>query len=149
MSYLEWSALGLILILFELFVPGVYLFWFGLAGLAVSWGIYMMLIPDTVAMQLFAFSVFSCLTTFAGVYIYKKVESKFKGVKEYKNLNDLASQYVGQVATLTQDAVDGKSKVKVGDSVWLAMTNEDLKAGEKVLITGVEKGVIFIVTQKS
>lgn len=149
MSYLEWSALGLILILFELFVPGVYLFWFGLAGLAVSWGIYMMLIPESVTVQLFAFSVFSCLTTLAGVYIYKKVENKFKGVKEYKNLNDLAGQYVGQVATLTQDAVDGKSKVKVGDSVWLAMTNEDLKAGEKVLITGVEKGVIFIVTRKS
>lgn len=149
MSYLEWSALGLILILFELFVPGVYLFWFGLAGLAVSWGIYMMLIPESVTVQLFVFSVFSCLTTLAGVYIYKKVENKFKGVKEYKNLNDLAGQYVGQVATLTQDAVDGKSKVKVGDSVWLAMTNEDLKAGEKVLITGVEKGVIFIVTRKS
>lgn len=148
MSYLEWSALGLLLILFELFIPGVYLFWFGLAGLAVSWGVYMLLIPETVTVQLFAFSILSCLTTLSGVYIYKKVENKFKGVKEYKNLNDLASQYIGQIATLTQDTVDGKSKVKVGDSVWLAMTNEDLKAGEKVLITGVEKGLIFIVTKK-
>ncbi len=148
MSYLEWSALGLILILFELFIPGVYLIWFGIAALAVSWGVYMVLIPDTVTMQLVAFSIFSCLATLSGMYLYKKAENHFKGVKDYKNLNDLAAQYVGQVATLTQDTVDGKSKVKVGDSVWLAVTNEDLKAGEKVLITGVEKGLIFIVTRK-
>ena len=148
MSYLEWSALGLILILFELFIPGVYLIWFGLASLAVSWGVYMVLIPDTLVSQLVAFSAFSCLAALAGMYLYKKAESHFKGVKDYKNLNDLAAQYVGQVATLTQDTVDGKSKVKVGDSVWLAVTDEELKAGEKVLITGVEKGLIFVVTKK-
>ena len=148
MSYLEWSALGLILILFELFIPGVYLIWFGLAGLAVSWTVYMTVIPDTVTAQLIAFSVFSCLFTLVGVYLYKKSESHFKGVQDYKNLNDLAAHYVGQIATLVQDTVDGKSKVKVGDSVWLAVTDEELKAGDKVLITGVEKGLIFIVTKK-
>lgn len=148
MSYIEWSALGLILVLFELFIPGVYLVWFGLSALAVSWGIYMTLIPDTIMAQLISFSIFSCITTLLGVYLYKKLEGKFKGVQDYKNLNDLAAQYVGQTATLIQDVVDGKSKVKVGDSVWLALCDENLKEGDKVLIAGVEKGLIFIVTKK-
>ena len=32
MSYMEWFSLGLLLVLLELFVPGVYLVWFGLSA---------------------------------------------------------------------------------------------------------------------
>ena len=34
MTYMEWFTLGLLLVLLELFVPGVFLIWFGLAAFA-------------------------------------------------------------------------------------------------------------------
>ena len=147
MTYIEWGVLGLLLVLLELFVPGIYLFWFGLAGVTVSAALHFELIPDSVTAQLILFSISSCVFTLIGLVTYKKLEKRFEKTTEHKNLNDLAGSYVGQVATLTQDVEDGKSKVKVGDSVWLAQCDEDLKAGDKVKITGVIKGLIFVVTK--
>lgn len=145
MTYIEWGVLGLLLVLLELFVPGIYLFWFGLAGITVSTSLYFELIPDTVTAQLILFSISSCVFTLIGLKVYKQLEKRFEKTTDHKNLNDLAGAYVGQVVSLTQDVVDGKSKVKVGDSVWLAQCSEDLKAGDKVKITGVIKGLIFVV----
>lgn len=148
MSYIEWGILGLFLVLMELFMPGVFLVWFGLAGLCVSLGVYWFFIPEVITWQLFWFSIFSCISTCLGLWLYRMIEKKFKKESEYVNLNDLASQYIGKVVTLTQDVVDGKSKVSVGDTVWIARVNEDLLAGDKVVITGVEKGVILIVQKQ-
>ena len=148
MSYIEWGVLGLCLVLMELFTPGVYLVWFGLAGVSVSAALHFELIPATISWQLILFSVASCVFTGVGLFVYKKLEKNFLKTTTHQNLNDLAGSYVGQMATLMQDVVDGKTKVKVGDSVWLAQTDDDLKVGDTVLITGVIKGLIFIVTKK-
>ena len=148
MSYIEWGILGLFLVLIELFVSGVYLLWFGLAGIVMSIASYCGLLPASISMQVIAFSMLSCIFAGIGYSIYKKMETKFNATSAYKDLNDLASQYIGQVVTLTQDVVDGKSKVKAGDTVWLAYAEEGLKAGDKVVITGVEKGVIFVVSKQ-
>ena len=63
MTYIEWGVLGLLLVLLELFMPGIYLFWFGLAGITVSTSLYFELIPDTVTAQLILFSISSCVFT--------------------------------------------------------------------------------------
>ena len=55
MSYIEWGVLALFLMLMELFVSGVYLLWFGLAGLLLSVGVYFGLIPTTNSVQLVIF----------------------------------------------------------------------------------------------
>ncbi len=148
MSYIEWGALGLFLVLLELFIPGVYLVWFGLASILVSTGMYLDWIPDLIEYQLVVFALASCITTGIGLWIYLKVQKHFSGEANYKNLNDLAAQYVGNTAVLLQDVVDGKSKVKIGDTVWLAVCDKPLKTGDAVVIVGVEKGLIFIVTKK-
>ena len=148
MSYIEWGILGLFLMLMELFVSGVYLLWFGLAGIVMAIVAYTGLLPDSVSVQVIVFSLLSCVFAGIGYVIYKRIETKFDATSAYKDLNDLASQYVGQTVTLTQDVVDGKSKVKAGDTVWLAYAEDGLKAGDKVVITGVEKGVIFIVSKQ-
>lgn len=147
MTYIEWGILGLFLVLMELFTPGTYLIWFGLSALFVTSGLYFDFIPETVNYQLVAFALASLVFAGLGMFVYRAMNKKFSSNDGHVHLNDLASQYLGQTATLIQDVQDGKSKVKVGDTVWLAKCGEDLKAGDKVLIAGVEKGLIFIVTQ--
>lgn len=148
MSYIEWGVLALFLMLMELFVSGVYLLWFGLAGLLLSVGVYFGLIPTTNSVQLVIFSIASCVFASIGYLVYKKLSAKLDETSDYKDLNDLAAQHVGKIVTLTQDVVDGKTKVKVADTVWLAYADEGLKAGDKVVIKGVEKGLIFIVSKE-
>lgn len=146
MSYIEWAALGIFLVLLELFVPGTYLIWFGIAGLIVSAIVYFFAL--TLSVQLIIFAVLSGVFAYIGLICYQKIMRKVKEPEEYKNLNDLASQYVGQNVILTQDVVDGKTKVKVGDSVWLALCEKPLKKGASVTIRGVKNGLIFIVQPK-
>ena len=55
----------------------------------------------------------------------------------------MAGNYIGKVYNLTEDVTDGRSKAKVGDTVWLVEINEPLKKGDKVKITGVDGGVVL------
>ena len=76
--------------------------------------------------------------------IYKKVIKRSKS--EYPHLNDLASQYLGKTVELIADVVNGETKVKVADSVWIASCKEDLKVGDIARVVGVAKnGVILII----
>lgn len=146
MSYIEWAALGVFLVLLELFVPGTYLIWFGIAGLIVSIIVYFYTLSLTI--QLITFALFSAVFAYIGLICYRKIMKKIKENGKYRELNDLASQYVGQTVTLNQDVVDGKTKVKVGDTVWLAESDKSLKKGDSVVITGVKNGLIFTVKPK-
>ena len=69
MSYIEWSALGILLILLELFAPGVYLIWFGFAGLAMA-GLTFFNAELTLTVQLLSFSFISVVMGCIGFYVY-------------------------------------------------------------------------------
>lgn len=149
MTYIEWGALGLLLVLLELFIPGIYLIWFGFAGITLSTVIYYDLLPyQGLSAELIAFSVLSVIYALIGMYVYKKIQQRSLGDEKYKNLNDLASQYLGEKCVLTQATVDGKTKVKVADTVWLAETDENLEKGEIATIVAVKKGLIFVISTK-
>ena len=142
MTYVEWSVLGALLLLLELFVPGIYLIWFGIAGLIVGGITYVFEL--SLAVQIFCFAIASVISTVVGFRIYKKLLKTKK--PEYPHLNDLASQYLGKNVELIADVVNGETKVKVADSVWIASCKEDLKAGDSARVVGVAKnGVILII----
>lgn len=145
MSYIEWLALGILLILLELFVPGVYLVWFGFAGLAVAGFAYLKDIG--LSDQLLLFSLLSAIFTFIGFYVYKRYLKK-DGKTNHPHLNDRSAQLVGKTVTVAKDVKNGQTKVTVGDSVWLAETDLPLHAGEEALVVGVRKGLILILGSK-
>ncbi len=140
MEYPEWFLIGLVFVFFELFLPGAYLVWFGLS--AFSMGALVLFWPLTLANQLILFACVSAVFAVIGWRVYDKAMQK-QPPEKYKNLNDPASQLIGQVVVLTEDVVDGRTKVKVGDTVWLAACEAPLKAGSSVKITGVRDGVIL------
>ena len=143
MTYIEWAALGTFLALLELFVPGVYLVWFGLAGLLLSGLTYFYEI--SLMWQLIWFSISSAILAGIGFSVYRKVLKRETEHENYPHLNDLASQYVGKIVTLQTNVVDNEAKVKVGDTVWLAKSETPMKAGDKAKVIGVEKGVVLII----
>ena len=145
MEYMEWFYLGLFLVLLELFVPGVFLVWFGLACFATG---ILTIYHDFSAIELsVVFVTLSVLFTVCGWFFYGRFIKKAKVTEEYKYLNDAAGQHIGKVYTLSDDIVDGKGKASVGDSVWIVTCDEELKKGEKVKVTGVENGVVLKVTK--
>lgn len=146
MTYIEWSALGILLILLELFAPGVYLVWFGIAGVILAGITYF---DQSIALtaQLLSYSLISAITVIIGFYVYKLYLKK-DGKTNHPLLNDRSAQLIGKTVTVTADVKNGQTKVVAGDTVWLAETDEVFKAGEEALVTGVRKGVVLILGKK-
>lgn len=141
MTYLGWFTLGLIFVLLEFFVPGTYLIWFGFASFVM--GAIVTFCTLTATETLVWFAVISALFAGIGWFVYAKIINKTKVPEKYRYLNDMAGAYIGKVYNLTEDVIDGRSKAKVGDTVWLVEINAPLKKGDKVRIIGVDGGVVL------
>lgn len=139
----NWAILGLILSILELFVPGIYLIWFGFAAFVVSLLVNLFGIAFTA--QMIWFAIFSVIFAVLGLYTYKYLLKKTKAPKEYSNLNNSAEQFVGNLVTVSEDIEDNMTKVKIGDTYWLATSTKPLKKGDQVKVVGVKENLILIV----
>lgn len=139
----NWIIAGLMLSLLELIVPGVYLIWFGFAAFIV--GITVYFLPLEFTTQLIIFAIASGIFAVIGVAVYRYVFNKAQVPAEYKNLNNTAEQYVGQLVTVAEDAADNRTKVKIGDTYWLASCQKDFKKGDTAKVVGVKDSLILII----
>ncbi len=131
-----WLIIGAILILLELLVPGVFLFWLGIAALIV--GAILNFAELTVTWQILLFAIFSIITVLIGVKVYK---GKDRDIKT-SDLNQVrGSSYIGQIHTLTEAIKDGEGRLKLGDTVW-RIAGENLPVGSKIRIISVSGNVL-------
>ena len=140
-----WLIMGVLLMIAELFVPGVFVIWLGLA--AVLNGILLSFIDMRFSFQLLSFAGFSIVCVLLGWYVYGQVMIH-SSKKEYSSLNNGAEAFIGKEYLLTEDVVNGRSKVRVGDTVWLAQAPNGLKAGTPVVVEKVD-GVLLFVKEKT
>lgn len=138
-----WLLVGLGLSLLELVIPGTYLIWFGFAAFAMSILTFVSVLSITA--QLFWFALFSAIFAVIGLYSYRYIFKRTQAPKEYQNLNDSAKQMVGRKVTLSEDVEDNQTKVKIGDSFWLAYTEKNLKKGDTAQVIGVKDSLILII----
>lgn len=139
----NWIIAGLALSLLELIVPGVYLIWFGFAAFVVGIAVYFL--PIELTTQLIVFAIASGIFAVIGVAVYRYVFSKTQVPAEYKNLNNTVEQYVGQLVTVAEDAEDNRTKVKIGDTYWLASCKKAFKQGDTAKVVGVKDSLILII----
>ena len=139
----NWLILGLALSILELIVPGTYLIWFGFAGLAMSLLTYF--VNPALSTQIIWFAVFSAVFAVIGWFSYRYIFKKMQAPKEYQNLNDSAQQYVGRIVTLAADVTDNQTKVKVGDTYWLAYSEKPLKKGDTAKVKDVKDSLILVI----
>ena len=142
-SVTVWLLIGLLLSLLELAVPGTYLIWFGFAAFAMS--ILVLVVPLEITAQLFWFALFSAVFAVFGLYAYRYIFKKTQTPKEYQNLNDSARQHVGKTVTVAEDSEDNQTKVKIGDSFWLAYCEKPFKKGDTAKVFGVKDSLILII----
>lgn len=138
-----WLLVGLVLSLLELVVPGTYLVWFGFAAFAMS--ILVLAVPLEITAQLFWFALFSTVFAVVGLFAYRYIFKRTQTPKKYQNLNDSAQQLVGRKVTVAEDIEDNQTKVKIGDTFWLAYSEKPFKKGDTAKVTGVKDSLILII----
>jgi len=133
----NWFILAVLLFILETIVPGVHFLWFGLAavvvgGIALATGIVWQ-------WQMIAFGVISVLTVFWVRRIYRA------GVAhtDQPDLNVRANQYVGRSLVVEQAILNGRGKVRVGDTLWTA-EGPDSPAGARVTVKEAKGNVLVV-----
>lgn len=124
LAFWDWLAFGTLLLIIEVFGMGGYLLWMAIAALAVGGLTY--LFPSFNWMgQFLLFAALSLLSAWWWRAHQKPGDEPL--------LNRRADQLLGQIFTLEEAIVDGRGKIRVGDSVW-PVTGHDQAAGTQVQV---------------
>lgn len=136
--YWHWWLLGIVFLILEVFAPGVFFMWMGIAAGIV--GVITWLLPDIGwQWQVLGFALLSVVTVVMG----RKWLVRHPIVSEQPNLNRRGEQYVGRTFTLEAPIINGQGKITVDDSTW-KIRGPDCDAGDNVKVIDVD-GVVLIV----
>jgi len=137
-DFWHWWIGGLVLLILEMFVPGTFFLWMGVAAGFV--GLLVWLWPAMpIEYQIIVFAVDSVVNIVA----WKLYEKRRPVRTDQPALNRRGEQYVGRRFTLDDPIVNGVGHLRVDDTRW-RIEGPDLPAGSTVLVTGVDGTVLRV-----
>ena len=139
-DFWHWWVLAIVFVVLEVFSPAAFFLWLGLA--AGIMGFILLLVPAMGwELQIFLFAVFSVVMTIVGRRYFVRLQAE----SDHPKLNRRGEQYIGRVFTLDEPIVNGEGKIKVDDTTW-KVRGEDVDAGKRVSVTGVD-GVVLLIEE--
>ena len=131
-QFWHWWALAGILVTVEVFAPGVMFLWLGVAAGLV--GALLLVCPRlSLEAQILAFAVLSV----ASVLAWRRYQLGAPLATDQPDLNCRGRRCVGERAVLAAPIVNGRGRIRLGDSSWPAL-GPDLPAGTTVEVVDVE-----------
>lgn len=138
LTYWHWFIIAAILIILEVFAPGAFMLWIGIAAGVVGTVLY--LVPSmTWEYQFILFS----LAAVGSIIAWRSYRAKHPVVTDEPTLNRRGAQYIGRVFTLDAPIVNGVGKIRVDDSTW-KIEGADCPAGTKVKVVGIDNTVLKV-----
>jgi len=136
----QWIIAGLVLLVIEIFAPGAFFLWFGLAALVV--GAIVWVIPALAwQIQIVLFAALSI----GSLLWYRQWRKRQKlEASDQPLLNQRAQQLVGRVLPLVEAIEGGRGKLKLGDALWTAISTLDLPVGTRVRVVGVRDQMLEV-----
>jgi len=142
----HWMVLGIVLVLLELAIPAFFIIWFGLGAVVV--GIAVLVMP---ALGIAAQVVIWIIASVAFVVLWIKV---FKAQVHRTRVGLSQGQFAGEVGLVTREIKPFQNgqvrfqKPILGSDVWEAMSNEDIRSGDRVEVLGVEGNVVRVTPRR-
>lgn len=137
LEFWHWFTFAVVLIILEVFSPGAFFLWLGIAAGCV--GLVMFFRPELSWQS--QFIIFAVLSV-ASVVFWRLGKGFFPRQEPVEShLNRRAEQYLGRTCNLVEPIINGTGKIKVDDSTW-RVCGEDAPVGSQVKVTGVD-GIVF------
>lgn len=133
----NWLILAGLFFVLELLAPGIFLIWFGIAAAIV--GTLALLFDVAWQWQLILFAVLSL----AAVVAARKFLRADAAQSDQPLLNRRAQRHVGKYYVVAEPIVNGRGKVKIGDTLWLA-EGSDAAQGARVKVTGADGSTLTV-----
>ena len=138
LTYWHWLILAAILIILEVFAPGAFMLWIGIAAGVV--GALLYFVP-TMTWE-YQFIVFS-IASVGSIVAWRSYRNKHPIITDEPTLNRRGAQYIGRTFTLDAPITNGIGKIRVDDSTW-KIEGDDCPAGTKVKVVGLENTVFRV-----
>jgi membrane protein implicated in regulation of membrane protease activity len=132
-----WLALGLLLAIAEIAIPGVFLIWLAFAALIT--GIVAWLVPIGIPLQVGLFALLAIVSVFIG----KRYLAANPVVSADPMMNDRGARLLGEMVTITQAIDGGTGRARHGDSEWL-VKGPDAEPGTRMRISGHDGAVLLV-----
>ncbi|WP_404712099.1 NfeD family protein [Sphingomonas sp. MMS24-J13] len=132
-----WLIAGMVLIIAEFVVPGVYLIWFGIAALITA--VVALTVDPGLPVELGLFAFSSVASVLVGRYFIARTLM----ISDDPLLNERTARLIGRKVIVTAPIVHGEGRVRVGDSEWIA-TGPDADVGDRVQIVGASGGRLMV-----
>ncbi|MFC1672633.1 NfeD family protein [Pseudomonadota bacterium] len=140
-TFWHWLIAGVLLIVLEIFAPGVVFMWVGIA--AILTGVIAWLAPDlSVQWQMLVFAALAVSSVVAGRQWIKRNPTE----TDHPTLSNRGAKYVDRRFVLDEAIVGGFGKIKVDDTTW-KVSGDDMDAGTHVVVTGIEGTVLTVEKQ--
>lgn len=128
----SWWIIGIVLLIAEIAVPGVFFVWIGIAAILI--GIVSLLHWQsplwTWQIQLIAFALLAVLAALVG----RQVMAGSRTVSDEPFLNRRGASLVGRTAVLDEPIREGRGRIRLDDTWWV-VSGPDLPAGTRVRVT--------------
>ncbi|ENV9332096.1 NfeD family protein [Klebsiella aerogenes] len=132
--HIFWLTLGGLLLAAEMLGSNGYLLWSGVAGVVT--GLLTWAIPFSWEWQGTLFAVLTLLAAWLwSKWLRKRMRQQRPADAQ---LNQRGQQLVGRRFTLDNALENGRGHVRVGDSSWPVIADEDLAVGSKVEVVAIE-----------
>ncbi|HUZ72713.1 MAG TPA: NfeD family protein [Stellaceae bacterium] len=123
-----WAIGALFLALVELHSPGMYLIWIAAGAAITAFATLLFDLPPEG--QLVVFAASAPLSCVAGYFVYRRAIRRSRAAR-LPNQRDRT--LVGEHGTVAEPIRDGRGKIRLGDTVWLA-EGPDLPQGAPVVV---------------
>lgn len=143
MGIWSWWIFGAILIGIEVFAPGSFFLWFGLAAFVV--GLITMIFGMENAIWVWQAQVIVFVVLALAFAVIGRSFMKKRGwdKSEQPNLNNRGAQLIGRHAILTQPISQGHGRAKIGDSTW-RVAGPDMPEGSKVVVVSAQSSTLTV-----
>ncbi len=135
--YLLWMIGGVLLVVAEMLVPGIYLLFVGAAAVLTGVATWMYDFGPTFQIGLFA------LFLLAAIMLGNRIYKRNPVASSDPDLNNRSARLVGTSVTVVDAVSANGGRVRVGDGVWPAR-GPDMAIGETARVLHVDAGVLVL-----
>jgi len=138
LTFWHWLVFGVLLLVVELVTGSGFMLWIAIGAFITSF--VGLLVPNLFwPWQVFLFSCFSVVACFLWWRFLKKRTEK----SDKPLLNQRTEQFVGKSYVLSEAIINGRGKVKVGDTHWV-VEGDDMPAGQSVRVISAYSNVLSV-----
>jgi membrane protein implicated in regulation of membrane protease activity len=127
-----WWVLGIVLLILEVLIPGVFLVWIGIA--AIITGALSLLLWETAFWTWHAQWLVFAILSLVAVVIGRRIVNTRGTASDQPYLNQRGQSLVGRTATLEQPISEGRGRIRLDDTIW-SVQGPDLPVGAQVRVT--------------